>query len=443
MNKRQVIILWIIALALGASVAIVKLTERQSSQSSTQRAPGETLFESFPAIDVSTVEIKGATESVTLTKKGDTWTLTQRDDYPVNPSFVNDLLRTLKNLKVTRSMEAGPSFAPRFGMDETATKPEDHGLTAVFKDASGNKLAQVTLGKNIESAASASPMGGASSVGRYIRNHADKSGFYAVSELFPAISVEAPRWLATDFISPEKIQSIALSPKDNDGTDWKLTRESEQAEFKLEGAKAEETLNTTEASPLKNLFSYARFDDVVPAADVEKRSASEGKRTATIETFEGFTYTITLTPTNAPAKPLSGSGPNYLLSFTVDAELPKERKKEEDEKPEDAIAKDKAFTDRLKTLTEKLEKEKALAGRTFEVGDSTVQPLLKDRATLTTKASAAPAGNPNGGVQQLPGGLIAPSPRGIQAVTSPIAVPPMEEEEYDEEDEDFEDEDDE
>ncbi len=199
MNKRQVIILWIIALALGASVAIVKLTERQSSQNSTQRAPGETLFESFPAIDVSTVEIKAATESVTLTKKGDTWTLAQRDDYPVNPRFVNDLLRTLKNLKVTRSMEAGPSFAPRFGMDETATKPEDHGLTAVFKDASGKELAQVTLGKNIESAASASPMGGASSVGRYIRNHADESGFYAVSELFPAISVEAPRWLATDF----------------------------------------------------------------------------------------------------------------------------------------------------------------------------------------------------------------------------------------------------
>jgi hypothetical protein len=33
---------------------------------------------------------------------------------------VNEFIRTLDELKVTRGMEAGPSFAPRFGMDEAA-----------------------------------------------------------------------------------------------------------------------------------------------------------------------------------------------------------------------------------------------------------------------------------------------------------------------------------
>ena len=329
-------------------------------------------------------------------------------------------------------MEAGPSFAPRFGMDETATKPEDRGLTATFKDASGKELAKVSLGKNIESGADAGPMGGAMSVGRYIRNHADESGFYAISEMFPSVSAEATRWLSDDFISPEKIKSITLSQKGKDEPAWKLTRDTEEAEFKLEGAAGSEVLDTAATSPLKSLFSYARFEDVVPADKIAERAATEGKRTAVIETFEGFTYTLTLTPEK-------GAGDKQLMTVSVTAELPKERKKEEGEKPEDAKTKDKAFTTRLKSLTEKLDKEKALAGRTFEVSKTTVDPLLKERDQLVKKATPPPAaGTNNGSVQKLPGGLIAPAAprhtattRPIEAVTPPIAVPPMDEKKKD------------
>ena len=299
MNKRQVIILWVIAIALGAAVAAVKLTQKDTTKSATTRAAGQTLFESFPATDVATVEIQGAAGSVTLAKKDGKWTVAQRDGYPANTTYVNEFIRTLNELKVTRGMEAGPSFAPRFGMDESATKAEDRGLTATFKDASGKELAKVSLGKNIESGADAGPMGGGMSVGRYIRNHADESGFYAISEMFPSVSAEIPRWLADDFISPEKIKSITLSQKGKDDTAWKLTRETEDAEFKLEGAAAAEVLDTTATSPLKSLFSYARFEDVVPADKVAERADAAGKRSAVIETFEGFIYTLTITPVKA------------------------------------------------------------------------------------------------------------------------------------------------
>ena len=191
-------------------------------------------------------------------------------------------------------------------------------------------------------------------------------------------------------------------------------------------------------APLKSLFSYVRFEDVVPADKVAARAETDAKRTAVIETFEGFTYTITLTPAK-PDPEATGTVPpatdHFLLTVTVDAELPKERKKEEGEKPEDAKAKDEAFTTRLKTLTEKLAKEKAFAGRTFEVSKSTTDPLLKERDQLITKAAPAPtAGAPGGAVQQHPGGLIATPPsrtattRPIEAVTPPIAVPPLNEE---------------
>jgi hypothetical protein len=404
MNKRQVIIFWVIAIVLAGAVATVKLTQQQTTQSATLRAAGQTLLESFPAADICTVDIQGAAGSVTLTKKDGKWTLAQRDGYPANATYVNEFLRALGDLKVTRGMEAGPSFAPRFGMDESATVAADRGLTASFKDVAGKEVAKVSLGKNIETSGEPSPMGGSNAVGRYVRNHADVSGFYAVSEMFPSVSAEAVRWLADDFISPEKIKSITLSQSGKDEPAWKLTRDTEEAEFKLDGAAATESLDTTAATPLKSLFSYARFDDVVPAAKAAELADASAKRTATIETFEGFVYNLTVTPVKAAAD-------KYYLTVTVSATLPKERKKEDGEKPEDAKTKDSAFTERIKTLTEKLAKENSLAGHTYEVAKTTVEPLLKERAQLIAKATPPPAPDPNSGsVQKLPGGLIATPP---------------------------------
>ncbi len=442
MNKRQVIILCIIAVILAAAVAVVKFTGKETVQSATARAAGETLFEKFPATDVASVAITGAEGTVTIEQKDDNWTVAERDDYPASTSSVNDFLRTVAELKVTRGMEAGPSFAPRFGMDENATEAEDRGLTAVFKDAGGKELATVSLGKNIESGAGNSSFGGAAVVGRYIRNHADETGFYAVSEMFPSISDEPSRWLDNSFFSPEKIKSVTLHQKGGDEVAWKVTRETEDAEFKLDGATGDETLNTTNAAPLKSLFSYARFNDVVPASEVEARADAENKRSAVIETFEGFIYQLTITP----AKPKEGAdasaGEEMLLTVDVSADLPEERKKEENETPEDAKIKQDAFQERLKSLTEKLEKEKALEGRTFLVAKSTVDPLLKERADLIAKAQPTAGNNANqGSVQQLPGGIVTTPPRSvttppIEAVTPPIAIPPLEEttDEYKDED---------
>ena len=434
MNKRQVIIFWLIAIILGGAVYALKNMRDQTTRSATMRAPGQTLFASFPATDITTVEIQGTTGTVTLTKKDGKWTVTQRDGYPANATYVNELIRTLGELKVTRALEACPSFAPHFGMDESSANPKDRGLTATFKDATGRELAKIALGKNIDNGAeSSSPMMmGSGAVGRYVRNYADESGFYAVSEMFPSVTAEVPRWLADDFISPEKIKSITLSQKGKDDPAWKLSRDGEEAEFKLEGATGAEVLDTSVASPLKTLFSYARFEDVVPPDKVAERSDTAAKRTATIETVEGFVYTITITPTKAGAAPppaiSSPDSPppatdNYFITVSVTAELPKERKKAEGEKPEDAKTKDDAFTERLKSLTAKLAKEKTLAARTFEVSKSTVDSLLKDRAQLITKATPPPATDPNSGsVQKLPGGLITKPPG--QATTPPIEVTP-------------------
>ena len=413
MKKKQVLTLSAIAIVLGTALLIVKQTQKNSGPAAiTSRAAGDTLFASFPATEIAHIEITGADGGVTLVKKDGKWTVAQRENYPANSVNVNEFIRTLAELKVTRSLEAGPSFAPRFGMDEASTKSEDRGLTATFKDASGKELAKVSLGKNIEGSQDASPMG-AMPVGRYVRNHADESGFYAVNEMFFSVSADVTRWLAEEFIAPDKIKSVSLSQKGSDALAWKLVRDTESAEFKLEGLKTGEELNSENVTPMKSLFSYARFEDVLSAAASAERGDAAGKRNATIETFDGFTYQLTITPLKPGTGSASSAPDNQLVTIAVSANLPTERTKAEGEKPEDAKVKDDEFAAQLKALNEKLAKEQSLAGRTFELSKNTLNALLKERETLVKKAEPIPAQS----------SAPAPGTKTVEAVTQPIEAP--------------------
>ncbi|MEO0018325.1 MAG: hypothetical protein RLZZ522_1608 [Verrucomicrobiota bacterium] len=425
MNKRQVALLWLVAIALGGVIAYVKFGQQQTAASHTTRAVGDKLLDKFPATEVATIDLSGAGDkAVTLTKKDGKWTVAQREDYPANVTTVNAFLRTLEELKVTHGIQAGPSFAPRFGLDETATTADKRGLTATFKDAAGTQLAKVSIDQRKAPENPASPYGGGPN-GRFVRVDGDDSGIYRVSESFASLSNDPKSWVAQDFVTVEKIKAVSVTEADKPETAWKLTRETEEGQFVLDGAAPGETLDTTATDPLKSLLSYARIDDVIPAAKVAERVQGAGKRIATIETFEGFVYTLTFTPlkpstappaTPDPNNPMPPATDNFAVSIAVAAELPKERKKAADEKPEDAKAKDTAFTERLKTLTERLAKEKQLAGRTFEVSKYTVDSLLKDRAALIKKPDATAPG----------AGQPMPMPTGpLEAVTPPIAVPPV------------------
>lgn len=443
MNKRQVIILWIIAIALGAAVALTKLSTKDTGESATKRSPGQTLFESFPADQVAKISIEGAESSVHLAKAENGWIVSDRADYPANATTVNQFLRNLKDLEVTQGIEAGPSFAPRFGMDPDAEEAGEHGLAIRFDDSSGNELAAVSLGKTISSSGSSNPMMSGGSVGRYIRNQADESGFYAVSEMFSSVESDPKRWLKSDFFSPEKIESVSVTKPGSDEVAWKVVRDGEDAEFKLDGAAANEVLDTTSGNPLKSLFSYARFDDVVTEDELAERGDESARRTVVIRTFEGFTYTVTITPpkTNddeedAEEEVEEPASDSHFMTITVDAELPKERKKEDDEKEEDAKAKDEAFEKRSKELTGKLANEKTLEGRVFEVTKYTVEAVLKSRKELAKKPEPQPAAGGPGGAAQFPGGSVVTPPRPaggrVEAVTPPIAIPPLDVEVMDE-----------
>ncbi|MFM2168633.1 MAG: hypothetical protein RIS79_3004 [Verrucomicrobiota bacterium] len=429
MSKKQVLALWIIAIALVIAVVVVKSTKSESFTTATERSRGDTLLADFKPDEVAAITITKGQETLNLKKTEGTWTVTERDNYPALVRSINELLRTLAEVKVTQGIEADPASAPRFGMDPESDNPEEQATDLVLADAGGKEIARLTFGKNLEAASDPmSPFGGGST-GRFIRNHADTSGIYVTSELFPTLTAKAEAWLHDDFLKVEKIQSIAVSePGKPDATAWKLTRPTADAEFTLEGKAANEELNTENITPLKSLFSYARFEDVLTAEKAESAWDKEKRQTAVITTEEGFTYNLSFGPMKEEAPPSADAPPagSYLMTVTVTANIPAERKKEEGEKEEDAKTKDEAFATRKKALEERLAADRKLEGRTFKVSKFTIEALLKSRPELIKAAQpAADASTPAAdGAPGVPENLRRP----VQAVTPPIEIPAAPEE---------------
>ena len=93
--------------------------------------------------------------------------------------------------------------------------------------------------------------------------------------------------------------------------------------------------------------------------------------TATLQTFDGFTYTVKVGKANAESR--------YFVQFNTAAEMPKERAAVKDEKPEDKDKLDKEFKEKVQKLQEKLKKEQAFDKWTYLVDKWSIDHLLKER----------------------------------------------------------------
>lgn len=398
MKSRTVIILWSVAIVLGIIAYFVKFHGKEENLTQTQRAPGDRLLESLPIREITSVTIEQGDVTTHLVRAEDnSWGVKERANYPINYELLRNLLGSLNELEVTQGYPAAKEYWARFGLaDENA--PEDIergylGATKVTMMGTGDEpLAQVYLGK----------YSGSSQVGgRFVRVAGDDSGVYAVGQTFPGITAEPKDWLGKDFLKVDQMQTITLSaPEDPEFTTWKLTRPNAQAQFSLAGMSEDEVMQLTSTNALRALFQYSGFQDVLSPERSQELANPDAKlkRRAVITTFDGLTYTLDFWPEQAPAKDkdsdprLPALQPKYHFTIAVKADIPKERAKSADEKPEDSQRLDAQFAQTQQAAQEKLAAARALEGRIFQVSQSLVSPLLKQRSdfvTAKTKPSAA------------------------------------------------------
>ncbi|MGA2176157.1 MAG: DUF4340 domain-containing protein [Verrucomicrobiota bacterium] len=379
MNRKQLFLL-LVALAFIGGACLLLLRRNEQSWSAPGGQTGKKLLQNFQVNDVAAIHLKGESE-LTLARKAEGWCVLEKGNYPANFSQISELLLKISDLKIVQSEPIAAAQLARMHLAEPGRGP-DSGVLVEFKDAQGNVLQSLLLGKkHVQKSERPSPMRFGDEGfpdGRYVMLKTDPQDLLTVSDPLNNLDPKPAEWLDKDFFKVEKPQAIAFVST-NAANSWRLTRESESAPWVLADPKPGEVLDTNKVASLAGTLSYPSFVDVAsdPAPD---KTGMDKPLAVSIETFDHFTYTLDIgnkTPEN-----------DYHLKVGVAGALPSERTPGKDEKPDDKKKLDKEFQEKNKPLQDKLKREQALGQWTYLVNGWLIDPLIRDRAQLMVEKKA-------------------------------------------------------
>ena len=377
--------------------------------------------EPFAQLPVNTVEklvIKSSKGAVTLQKVGDIWTVSERKGFPADFGKIRDLIRSLWEFKVVRTLEVGPSQFARL-----------HILPPGQGDGSGVELDLIaTADKPIKTLIFGKSFGGAgggeedeegpTDSGRFVYDPAEKDKVYLGKESFYTVDPSAQNWIDKDFIKPAGIKVVTRDSSPT-GEGWKISRKDDKAQWELVDAKPGETLKAETFSSLTNFAPS--FADVKTADAPDSETGLKQPVTVNLATFDGFKYIFEI----------GGPGPeqSHFLRFKVSADLPPTRTAEANESPDDKKKKDEEFSKRQEALKTRLAAEEKLQNWIFQVENWALEAFLKPRKDVLKEATPTPAASPlpnNAGlprpVPRLPE-LPSPTPVSEAPLPSPTATP--------------------
>lgn len=395
MNRKQLGLLIIVCVVIGAAGLLLS-KRKQASWNEAGAELGQKLLKDFPINDIAQLRIKSHEAEVNVVKKGDDWIVRERGEYPANFGEVIDTLRKFLDLKVAQPQ---PITQGQLGRLELlpADKATNSGTLVECKDAGGKMLVFLTLGKkHMKQAKNESPMGGGGSWpdGRYVMVGDDPKKVSLIADVLSNLEPKPEQWLNKDFFKVEKLKAVTVVAAQATNN-FKLTRETESGEWKLADAKGEEKADSGKVSGMNYLLNSPSFNDV--ALNWSFNETNKPTTTATLETFENFTYNVKLA---------AKGGDDYYLNFSVAADLPKERTGASTNETKEVKEKlDKEFKEKNQKLQEKLKAEQALNKWTYVVSKWTVDNLLKERKDLLPEKKEEPKKEeaaPAAGVKEPP-----------------------------------------
>lgn len=382
MNRKQFLILMIALVVLGGA-GLALFWQDIAAYRTAGAKIGAPLLKNVKVADVASVHLEDATQEATLVRKENHWVVQQRGDYPANFQELSDVLIKLAELKVVQSETVGASLLPRVGLaapGKAAAEPkagekkdaakDDSGIGTLLeiKDASGKTLTSLILGKVVKKKDPGNPLPNAVNgvpAGRYVLVSGSRD-VAVVNDPLSKIVAAPGHWLDPAFFKADRIKTLTVA--DEKGTRWKITRDEEWGQWKFAAGGGE--LDPSAAVEATNALGKLSFKDVAvkPEAD-----GAEKPVTVTADTFDHVSYVFRIAPRR---------GGDYLMSGRIEGEPPAQRTPEKDEKPQDKERRDKEYAEQMKTLKERLARERTLEKWTYVVEAKTVEPVLKDRAAM-------------------------------------------------------------
>jgi Domain of unknown function (DUF4340) len=399
MKRKQVYLLLGVAVILGILALLL-----QNWQSGTwkKEAANRQIFTSLPINDVTKIQVQAGNTKLTLQLVGDAWQVAERYGYPADFGKISELLRTLWDLKYVREMQIGSSQFGRLQLLPPGQR-EQSGTQVDLIGVGDKKIASIVLGK--KQAGNDDAMGAAGS-GRFVLNPDQKDRAYLIDDSFSSLdSLNPSEWLRKQFIDTQKLRSVIRGNVGN-APGWKVNRKDDRADWELQDAAANETLEKETVGPLSSLS--LSLQDVRQESAPVNETGLQQPLVVELETFDGFHYHLEI----------GGSGPEqtHFLRVKVSANLPTARTPVPNEPAEDKKKKDDEFNKQLEQWKTRLADEQKLEHWIFLVSDWSLEPLLKNRADFAKKAepsAVAPSPTPN----------ASPAPSSSSATPSPSPSP--------------------
>ena len=381
MNRKQLAILLVLVIVLGGAGLVLR-KKQTASWTGGDPSIGKKPLSDLAVNDVAHIAIKQGASELNLVKKDDLWRVRERNDYPANYSEISDFLLKVRDLKIVQSEKAGASEMARLSL--TSGQGTNSALVVEFKGQNDKTLKSLLLGKkHMKKGDRSSQFGDMGEEGwpdgRYVKVGSDSDQVALISDALANIEPKPDQWLNKDFFKIEKVRSIAVAFPIATNS-WKLTRETESADWKLADAKPGEQLDASKASGVVNPLGSPSFTDVLTSTKPEETGMVK-PTVVTAETFDNFTYTL---------KVGQKTNDNFPLAMTVTAQPPKDRVAGKEEKPEEKAKLDKEFKEAQKKLEEKLSQEKNYEKWVYLVSTWTVDPLLKARSELMAEKKEEP-----------------------------------------------------
>ena len=370
--KRKQFVLLIAALVVIGGTALLLNKRNESSWSKSAEGSGGKILGDFDVNAVAAISIQQHTNTLTLVRSNDMWTVRERGGYPANFSDIADSLTKLADMKAIRTIPVGASQRPKLELGEPSTGTNS-GTLVELKDASGKALKSVLLGKRYtKQSGQASPFGDEGfPAGRYVLSLPAGDRVAIVSDALNSLDPKASAWLNKDFFKVEKAKSITIVSTVSSNS-WSISRSTETNDWILADAKPTEKLDASKVSGSANALSMPSFTDVVAGGSKSDLGLDKATKVS-ITTFDGFTYELQIG---------KAADENYPLTVTVAGSFNQTRTSAKDEKPEDKDKLGKEFKESLAKLEDRLKAEKKVNGWTYTVSKWTLDPLLRDRAQL-------------------------------------------------------------
>jgi hypothetical protein len=376
MNRKQLTLLVILLVILGAAGLFIQSSRNKGSESGETGTGQKLLGSNFPVNDVTHITLKGATNELNLVKKDDTWRVRERGNYPASFAQISEFLIKAAGLKVVQSEEIGASQLAR--MELTAPgQGTNSGVLLELKGKDEKTMKSVLLGKKHfhklpeEQAARFGEEGMPD--GRYVMTEGDKGHALLVGDALSSAEPKAAGWLNKDFFKIEKPRSISVTYPAASTNSWILSHDTEAGEWKLSDAKKDEKLDTSKTTGVTSPFASPSFNDVLVPPGKPEDHGLDKPTLVTIVTFDNLIYTIKIG---------SKSGEDYPVNIMVSANFPKERVVAKDEKPEQKAIADKGWQEQLKRWQDKLKHEQTFQNWTYLMPVWNVDPVLKERKEL-------------------------------------------------------------